>query len=75
MRIASGLLAVSIVAFGSSAFAQKRVVLYTAHETSFVQSIAPVFEKETGIKITVVELGSSDLTSRARAEAKTPRPT
>ena len=33
----------------------------------------PVFEAETGIKTEVVQLGSGDVTRRARAEAKAPK--
>jgi len=48
-------------------------VLYTAHKTSLVQALAPVFEKETGIKTEVIQLGSSEVTRRIRAEAKAPK--
>ena len=48
-------------------------MLYTAHKTSLVQALAPVFEKETGIKTEVVQLGSGDVTRRVRAEAKAPK--
>ena len=75
MKALTGLLvaAVSIAAFGAGASAQEKVVLYTAHKTSLVQSLAPVFEKETGIKTEVIQLGSSEVTRRVRAEAKAPR--
>jgi iron(III) transport system substrate-binding protein len=65
--------AVSVTAFSGSAVAQGRVVLYTAHKTSLVQALAPIFEAETGIKTEVVQLGSGDVTRRARAEAKAPK--
>ena len=48
-------------------------MLYTAHKTSLVQALAPVFEKETGVKTEVVQLGSSEVTRRVRAEAKAPK--
>lgn len=65
--------AISIAAFAGAASAQEKVVLYTAHKTSLVQSLAPVFEKETGIKTEVIQLGSSEVTRRIRAEAKAPK--
>lgn len=72
MKAFTGLLAaaVSLAALGSGASAQEKVVLYTAHKTSLVQSLAPVFEKETGIKTEVIQLGSSEVMRRVRAEAK-----
>jgi len=75
MKTLTGLLvtAVSIAAFAGAASAQEKVVLYTAHKTSLVQALAPVFEKETGIKTEVIQLGSSEVTRRVRAEAKAPK--
>jgi iron(III) transport system substrate-binding protein len=74
MKALAGLLvaAVSMAAIGSAS-AQEKVVLYTAHKTSLVQALAPVFEKETGIKTEVIQLGSSEVTRRIRAEAKAPK--
>jgi iron(III) transport system substrate-binding protein len=75
MKLMNGLLAaaVSLAALSGSAWAQGKVVLYTAHKTSLVQALAPVFEAETGIKTEVVQLGSGDVTRRVRAEAKAPK--
>src|SRR3954464_14091700 len=75
MKALTGLfvVAASITAFGAGASAQEKVVLYTAHKTSLVQTLAPVFEKETGIKTEVIQLGSSEVTRRVRAEAKAPK--
>src|SRR5215212_8015618 len=75
MKALTGLfvVAASITAFGAGASAQEKVVLYTAHKTSLVQALAPVFEKETGIKTEVIQLGSSEVLRRARAEAKGPK--
>jgi iron(III) transport system substrate-binding protein len=74
MKTLAGLLvaAVSVATLGSAS-AQEKVVLYTAHKTSLVQALAPVFEKETGIKTEVIQLGSSEVTRRIRAEAKAPK--
>ncbi len=74
MKALAGLLVavVSVAAIGSAS-AQEKVVLYTAHKTSLVQALAPVFEKETGIKTEVIQLGSSEVTRRIRAEAKAPK--
>jgi iron(III) transport system substrate-binding protein len=62
-----------MVAFGGGASAQEKVVLYTAHKTSLVQSLAPVFERETGIKTEVIQLGSGEVFRRVRAEARAPK--
>lgn len=48
------------------------VVVYTAHKSSIVDRLLPVFEAETGLKAEVVQLGSGDITRRARAEAGAP---
>jgi iron(III) transport system substrate-binding protein len=65
--------AAAMVAFGGGASAQEKVVLYTAHKTSLVQSLAPVFERETGIKTEVIQLGSGEVFRRVRAEARAPK--
>jgi iron(III) transport system substrate-binding protein len=48
------------------------VVVYTAHKSSIVDRLLPVFEAETGLKAEVVQLGSGDITRRARAESESP---
>ena len=48
------------------------VVIYTAHKSSIVDRLLPVFEQETGLKAEVVQLGSGDVARRARAEANAP---
>lgn len=54
-------------------FAQdKSVVVYTAHKSSIIDTLLPMFEKETGIRAEVVKLGSSDIARRVRAEAGKP---
>lgn len=55
------------------AFAQdKPVVVYTAHKSSIVDTLLPIFEKETGLKAEVVKLGSGDIAKRVKAEAAAP---
>lgn len=57
----------------SAAFAQdKAVTIYTAHKSSIVDTLIPIFEKETGLKAEVVKLGSGDIAKRAKAEAAKP---
>lgn len=58
---------------GAAAAADNRVVVYTAHKSSIVQKMIPLFEAETGIKAEVVQLGSNDVVRRARAEAAAPK--
>jgi iron(III) transport system substrate-binding protein len=48
------------------------VVVYTAHKSSIVDRLLPVFEAETGLKAEVIQLGSGDIFRRARAEAGAP---
>ncbi len=50
----------------------KSVVVYTAHKASIVDTLLPMFEKETGIRAEVVKLGSSDIARRVRAESGKP---
>lgn len=58
---------------GAAAAADNKVVVYTAHKSSIVQKMIPLFEAETGIKAEVVQLGSNDVVRRARAEAAAPK--
>lgn len=48
------------------------VVIYTAHKSSIVDTLLPIFEQETGLKAEVVKLGSGDIAKRVRAEAGAP---
>lgn len=66
-------LASALAAIGAAEAAEDRVVLYTAHKSSIVQKLAPLFEKETGIKAEIVQLGSNDVVRRVRAEAGAPK--
>ncbi|WDR02702.1 extracellular solute-binding protein [Devosia algicola] len=57
----------------SLAFAQEgSVVVYTAHKSSIVDTLLPIFEQETGLKAEVVKLGSGDIGKRVQAEAGAP---
>lgn len=67
--LAAGLFGVA----GAAVAADNKVVLYTAHKSSIVQKMIPLFEAETGIKAEVVQLGSGDVFRRARAEAAAPK--
>lgn len=60
-------------AIGTAKAQEKRAVVYTAHISSIVDAMVPRFEKETGIKLDVVKLGSGDVVKRARAESGNPR--
>ena len=48
------------------------VVIYTAHKSSIVDTLLPIFEGETGLKAEVVKLGSGDIAKRVQAEAGAP---
>ncbi|HUX40104.1 MAG TPA: extracellular solute-binding protein [Rectinemataceae bacterium] len=60
------------LALGSWA-APTKVVVYTAHEDSILNALAPRFEKETGIKLDYVKLASGDVIKRAKAESANPQ--
>lgn len=61
------LLAVSAFAAGG------KVVVYTAHEEDIYNALIPLFEKDTGIKVEYVKLGSADIIKRAKAESANPQ--
>ena len=50
----------------------KPVTIYTAHKSSIVDTLLPIFEQETGLKAEVVKLGSGDIMKRVQAEAGAP---
>ncbi|MDB5587483.1 MAG: extracellular solute-binding protein [Devosia sp.] len=52
--------------------AEGTVVIYTAHKSSIVDTLLPIFEQETGLKAEVVKLGSGDIAKRVVAEAGAP---
>ncbi len=62
-------LALALSAYAAPA----KVVVYTAHEDSILNALAPRFEKETGIKLEYIKLGSGDVIKRAKAEAANPQ--
>jgi iron(III) transport system substrate-binding protein len=53
--------------------APTKVVVYTAHEDSILNALAPRFEKDTGIKLEYVKMASGDVIKRAKAEAANPQ--
>lgn len=72
--VRTGLAIAMAAAMAGAALAQeKRVVVYTAHNTTIVNALQPRFEKETGMKLDVVKAGSGDIIKRVRAEASSPR--
>ncbi|WP_342358779.1 extracellular solute-binding protein [Terrarubrum flagellatum] len=73
VRIGFAALGLALVFAGGAAAQEKRVVVYTAHNTTIVNALQPRFEKETGIKVDVVKAGSGDIIKRIRAEAGAPR--
>lgn len=64
---------IATTGLSSTVFAQDgSVVIYTAHKSSIVDTLLPLFEQETGLKAEVVKLGSSDISKRVRAESGAP---
>jgi iron(III) transport system substrate-binding protein len=67
-------LALAFLALALAAYAAPtKVVVYTAHEDSILNALAPRFEKDTGIKLEYVKLGSGDIIKRAKAESANPQ--
>jgi iron(III) transport system substrate-binding protein len=74
MLRAAGIVVLATLALAAPAGAQeKRVTVYTAHISSIVDAMLPRFEKESGIKVDVVKMGSGDVIKRVRAEAGAPK--
>lgn len=71
-RIVVTLACLALIA-GTMAAAPRKVVVYTAHEDTIVNAMVPLFEKETGIKVEYVKMGSGDVMKRAVAEASNPQ--
>jgi iron(III) transport system substrate-binding protein len=70
LAIAAGLAAATAL---SPVFAQSgTVTIYTAHKSSIVDTLLPIFEQETGLKAEVVKLGSGDIMKRVQAESGAP---
>ena len=64
---------IASTSFTAIGFAQEgTVVIYTAHKSSIVDTLLPIFEQETGLKAEVVKLGSGDIAKRVVAEAGAP---
>ena len=70
LGLAAGLVAATAL---SPVLAQDgTVTIYTAHKSSIVDTLLPIFEQETGLKAEVVKLGSGDIMKRVTAEAGAP---
>jgi iron(III) transport system substrate-binding protein len=67
------IIAIACLTVAAFAAPPAKVVVYTAHEDSILNSLAPRFEKDTGIKLEYVKLGSGDVIKRAKAEAANPQ--
>jgi iron(III) transport system substrate-binding protein len=76
MEVAMKRIAIALVCFAVAvgAFAAPaKVVVYTAVEDAILNEIVPRFEKETGIDLEYVKMGSGDMIKRAKAEAGNPQ--
>jgi iron(III) transport system substrate-binding protein len=69
--LAAGLALAAVMA--PAAMAQSgSVVIYSAHKSSIIDRLLPLFEAETGLSAEVIKMGSGDIARRARAEADNP---
>lgn len=68
---------IAIAAFsllaGTALAQEKKVSVYSAHNTAIINALQPKFEAETGIKIELVKAGSGDIIRRVRAEMGAPK--
>lgn len=73
--VKTGIVALTAVTMlaGMAHAQDKRVTVYTAVKASVADSLAPQFEKETGIKVDLVKAGSGDIIRRVKAEAAAPK--
>jgi iron(III) transport system substrate-binding protein len=62
-------LALSVAAFA----APTKVVVYTSLEDPILNVLVPLFQKDTGIQLEYVKMGSGDIINRAKAEAANPQ--
>jgi iron(III) transport system substrate-binding protein len=62
-------LALSVAAFA----APSKVVVYTSLEDPILNVLVPLFEKDTGIQLEYIKMGSGDIINRAKAEAANPQ--
>lgn len=67
MRTLVAALAVGLLATGQ-AFAQAKVVIYTAAPQDLVDRVIPAFEKASNTKVELIKGGSGDLINRLKAE-------
>ena len=73
LRIGTLVAATAIALSGAAHAQEKRVTVYTAHISAIVDAMVPRFEKETGITVDVVKMGSGDVIKRVRAESGAPK--
>jgi len=74
MKKLPALLLVCLLAIpGLFAAPAKKVVVYTSLEDPILNVLVPMFEKNTGIKVEYVKMGSGDIIKRAKAEASNPQ--
>lgn len=64
----------AILLIAAAAFAApSKVVVYTSLEDPILNVLVPLFEKDSGIKLEYVKMGSGDMIKRAKAEAANPQ--
>ena len=71
--IVSSLLVALLCLFASSAEAQKRLVIYSSNETTLSNLVIPLFQRETGISVDMIEVGSGVVMRRLAAEKDRPQ--
>ena len=64
----SRLLCVAML-FATQAFAQEKIVIYSAAPQDLIDNVIPAFEKSSRIKVELIKGGSGDLINRLKAES------
>ncbi|MCK7470843.1 MAG: hypothetical protein MZU95_08715 [Desulfomicrobium escambiense] len=67
------MLCAAIFAIVPVAFAQEQLMAYASVEQDLAVNLFTAFEKETGIKVNMVRLGSGELEARIEAEKNDPQ--
>jgi iron(III) transport system substrate-binding protein len=58
---------------GAAASGENTLVMYSPNTDTLINGLIPVFEKETGIKVQVISMGTGDCWSRIKSEAANPQ--
>lgn len=61
-----------LVGCGGSGSDDKKLVVYTPNSEGILNSVIPLFEEETGIKVEIISAGTGELVTRLESEKESP---